>query len=144
MLLVLSISFNLINLREQYITPSMEKEEPPKGLHRLLLYTSLFQVRRWAPAYIDVIRMSGQMTIPGISNNKERLTAFIHWHGVLRASLISQPRFCFKLFLWRRFHPLWTVSSAPTHFPTRLALGANPWEGPTFLWRLCVLCVPGA
>lgn len=29
------------------------------------------------------------MTIPGVSNNKERLTAFIHCHGALRASLHS-------------------------------------------------------
>lgn len=64
----------------------MEKEEPLKVLHRLLLHTSPCQVRRWAPVYTDVILMSGQMTIPGVSNNKERLTAFIHRYGALRAS----------------------------------------------------------
>lgn len=49
-----------------------------------------------------------------------------------RPGLTSQPRFCFKLFLWRLSHPFWTVSSAPTHFPIRLTLGANPERAPRF------------
>lgn len=83
--------------------------------------------------------MRGQMMIPGVSNNKERLTAFIHWHRRsgphVTASLLLQT------LSLKAFPPLLGCFFSSHTLPNQASSWGKPLRGPhVSMASLCSLC----